>query len=101
MAEPARRSAAGPADPIWGDIRRHVAVAVKAAPAAYAAYLASGCDDTAPAAAMLDLVLGVIRHLDETLRRCDVGEVAIEAAITRAVAEDRESRPGRRLRAVT
>jgi len=100
MAVPARRGVAGPAAPGWGDTRRQIAVAVRAAQSAYADYLASGCDDAAAAAAMLDLVLGVIRHLDEAVRRCDLGEAAIEAAVTLAVAEDRADRPARWLRAL-
>ena len=103
MAEPARRTPAGHDAPGWADTRRLIAVTLQAVPPAFAAYLASGCDDTSPAAAMLGLVLGVIRHLEETVRHIDLGEEVIAEACARAVEQDRAAWPrgrGYPLRAV-
>lgn len=105
MAEPACRNAEGPGAREWAaaDIRQLIAVTLQAVPQAYAGWLASGCDDTSPAAAMLELVTGVLRHLDDTVRAADVGEEVIGELIARAVAEDRAGWPRRRgypLRAV-
>jgi len=100
MAVPARRCAAGPAAPGWGDVQRQMMVSAQAVAAAVAAYLAAGGGEDSPPAAMAALALGVLDGLGAVARRLDVGEAVIEAERGRAVAEDRESRPGRRLRAV-
>ncbi len=100
MAEPARRCAAGPAAPGWGDVQRQMIVSAQAIAGAVTAWLAAGGDDAAPPAAMAALALGVLTDLGSVARRLDVGEAVIEAERGRAVAEDRVARPGRRLRAV-
>ena len=104
MAETARRNADGPGEREWAaaEIRQLIAVTLQATPKAYADWLASGCDGTSGAAYMLDLILSVIRHLDDTVRRADVGaEVAGEVG-ARTAGQDRAAWPqGRHLRAVT
>jgi hypothetical protein len=104
MAEPARRSAAGPRAPGWGDVRRQMMVAAQAVAAALAAYLAAGGDDASGPAVMSTMALGVLTDLGGMARRLDVGEAVIEAERARAVAEDRAACPrprGGHLRAVT
>ena len=106
MAEPANRNADGPGTREWAaaEIRQLIAVTLQATPKAYADWLASGCDDTSPAAAMLDLVLGVIRHLDDTIRGADVGVEVRAEVVARVIEEDRAAWPrprGYPLRAVT
>lgn len=104
MAEPARRSAAGPAAPGWSDVRRQMMVSAQACAAAVTAYLAAGGDDASGPAVMGALAIGVMQDLGATARRLDVGEAVIEAERDRAVAEDRAAVPrprGGHLRAVT
>jgi len=100
MAEPARRSAAGPAAPGWGDVQRQMIVSAQAVASAAAAYLAAGGGEDSAPAAMAALAIGVLGDLGAMARRLDVGEAVIEAERGRAVAEDREARPGRWLRAL-
>lgn len=104
MAEPARRSAAGPAAPGWGDVRRQMMVTAQAVTSAMAAYLAAGGDDASGPAVMGALAISVLQDLGATARRLDVGEAVIEAERARAVAEDRAAWPrprGGHLRRVT
>jgi len=91
MAEIARRSAAGPAAPGWGDVQRRMMAA---------AQVCAGGDDSGVAVALAGLAIGELHGLAALARRLDVGEAVIEAERDRAVAEDRETWP-RRLRAVT
>jgi hypothetical protein len=98
MAEPARRTAAGPAAPGWGDVQRQMIVAAQAIATAVTDWLAAGGDEGSPPAAMAAMALGVLADLGSVARRLDVGEAVIEAERDRAVTEDRETRPGRRLR---
>jgi len=93
MAEPARRSAAGPAAPGWGDYRRKMMDAAQDVVDAVIAYLAAD-DDDGPKAATAALAIAVFQQQGAAARCVDVGEAAIEAACARAVAEDREARPG-------
>lgn len=104
MADPARRSAAGPAAPGWGEVRRQMMVAAQAVASAVAAYLAAGGDDASGPAVMGTMAIGVLTDLGGMARRLDVGEAVIEAERDRAVAEDRALVPrprGGHLRAVT
>jgi hypothetical protein len=104
MADPARRSAAGPAAPGWGDVRRQMMVAALAVTAALADWLAAGGDETSGPAVMGALAIGMLQDLAAMARRLDVGEAVIEAERARAVAEDRVVMPrprGHHLRAVT
>ena len=102
MAEPARRCAAGPAAPGWGDVQRQMIISAQAVASAVAAYLAAGGGDDSAPAAMAALAMGVLTDLGAVARRLDVGEAVIQAERDRAVTEDRAScpRPGRRLRAL-
>ena len=103
MAGPARRDADDPGERDWAEIRQLIAITLQAVPAAVAGCAASGCDAASPAADMLDLVLGVLRHLDETVRRADIGADVAAEVIARAVEQDRAQRPrprGYPLRAV-
>lgn len=101
MAEPARRSAAGPGAPGWGEYRRKMMAAAQDVTAAVIAYLAAGGEDRR---AVASDAIGVLEELGAVARRLDVGEAVIEAERIRAVEEDRASGPrppARRLRAVT
>jgi hypothetical protein len=99
MAEIARRSAAGPAAPGWGDVQRRMMAAAQVCAVAVAQACAGG-DDSGVAVALAGLAIGELHGLAALARRLDVGEAVIEAERDRAVAEDRETWP-RRLRAVT
>ena len=104
MADPARRSAAGPGAPGWAEVRRQMIAAAQACSAALAAWLAAGGDDAGPPAAMAAFAVGVLRDLGDVARQQDFGEAVIEAERARAVAEDRAAWPrprGGHLRAVT
>jgi hypothetical protein len=104
MAEPARRSAAGPGAPGWGEYRRKMMAAAQDVTAAVVAYLAAGGGDDSPPAAMAALAIGIFQDQGAVARRLDVGEAVIEAERRRAVEEDRALVPrprGHHLRAVT
>ena len=103
MAVPARRSAAGPAAPGWGDVRRQMIVSAQACAEAVSAFCLAGGDNASPPALMASMTVSVLQELAVLARRLDVGEAVIAAEIDRAVREDREAWPrprGGHLRAV-
>lgn len=84
-------------------------MAARAVAAAYADYLAGGCDDGGPAAAMLALAAGVLQDLGELARqqleegrRRAFDDAVADALCIQAVAADRAAfpRPRRGLRSV-
>lgn len=102
MAEPARRSAAGPAAPGWGEYRRHMMARAQDVVALVTAYLAGGGGEDGRAVAAD--AISVLRELGAAARGYDFSEAVIEAERCRAVAEDRALAPrsrGAHLRPVT
>ena len=104
MAEPARRNAAGPAAPGWGEYHRKMMACAQGVEAAVTAYLAAGGDDASPQMALAALAIAALLELGTAGRQADFGADVHAEVTARVAGQDRAQLPRRRgypLRAVT